>query len=94
MSNLKMERIRSSSWSHDALSPSHPADDALSSPYQQDDDDADVLGIFPEFVSWNHFGVVNESSGEDEQTEKLQQHRHLETKTHSDVTEQNKLFGF
>lgn len=51
----------------------------LSPSYQDDDDDADVFGIFPELVSRDHFGVVSESDGEDEQTEQLHQHCGLKT---------------
>lgn len=42
--------------------------------YREDDNDADIFGIFPELVTENHLGIVNDSNGEDEQTEYLHQH--------------------
>lgn len=51
----------------------------ISPSYHEDDDDADVFGILPELVSRDHFGVVDESNGEDEQAEQLHQHGGLKT---------------
>ncbi len=51
----------------------------ISPSYHEDDDDADVFGVFPELVSRDHFGVVNEPNGEDNQTEQLHQHGGLKT---------------
>ena len=51
----------------------------ISPSYREDDDDADVFGIFPELVPRDHAGVVNESKSEDEQTKQLHQHRGLKT---------------
>lgn len=43
----------------------------MSPSYHKNDNDADVLWIFPELVSGDHSGIVKESDGEDEQAEQL-----------------------
>lgn len=52
-------------------------------PYHEDDNDANVFGIFPELVSRDDFGVVDESESEDQQAEQLHQHGALETQQNS-----------
>lgn len=49
--------------------------------YRDYGNDADVFGVFPEFVSRDDSGVVNQSKGEDQQTEQLHQHGGLEHRT-------------
>lgn len=43
----------------------------MSPAYRDNGNDADVFGVFPEFVLRDDSGIVNQSKGEDQQTEQL-----------------------
>lgn len=74
-----MEQSDRASFLRHTLAPPTRPMTSVSPSYHDYDEDADVFGIFPELLSGDHLGVVNDSEGEDEQTEQLHQHGGLKT---------------